>query len=98
MRYSGVDPKYPRGISEQKKHTSGNLTKLVYKNVSPLSVAKPGDAVLYTKNKSGSSNHTVIMGDGCFYEAQLKKTYFHKKTSMTKLKTKRPKVYVFRKK
>ena len=96
VRASGVEPKMPRGYSEQIKYTPKNMKKIKYTNVAPASVAKPGDMICYTKNKSGSQRHVVIMGDGCLYEAQHQKTYFHRNNSLSKLKTKRPKVWIFR--
>ena len=96
VRASGVEPKMPRGYSEQIKYKPKNMRKLTYKNVAPASVAKPGDMICYTKNKSGSQRHVVIMGDGCLYEAQYQKTYLHRNASLSKLKTKRPKVWIFR--
>ena len=96
IRASGVDKNYPRGFDEQIKYTSDKLTKLVYKNVAPIDVIKDGDAVLYTKNASGTDKHTLIYADGVIYEAQYEKTYGHVNKSLTKLKTKRPKVVIFR--
>lgn len=96
VRASGVEPKMPRGYSEQIKYKPKNMKKLKYKNVAPASVAKPGDMICYTKNRSGSQRHVVIMGDGCLYEAQYQKTYLHRNSSLSKIKTKKPKVWIFR--
>ena len=96
VRACGVEPKMPRGYSEQIKYSPKGMTKLKYTNVAPASVARAGDMICYTKNKSGSERHVVIMGDGCLYEAQYQKTYFHRNSSLSKLKKKRPKVWIFR--
>ena len=98
VRAAGVEPKMPRGYTEMLKYKPKNMKKLTYKNVAPASVAKPGDLVCYTKNKSGSSRHVIIMGKGCIYESQYQKTYFHVNSSMSKVKVKRPKVVIFREK
>ena len=98
VRASGVEPNMPRGYTEMLSYKPKNMQKLTYKNVTPASVAKPGDLVCYTKNKSGSERHVIIMGDGCIYEAQYQKTYLHVNTSLSKVKTKRPKVVIFREK
>ena len=96
VRASGVEPNMPRGYSEQIKYTPKHMQKLVFTNVAPYSVAKPGDMVDYTKNASGSERHVIIMGENCFYEAQFQKTYLHCNTDLDKVKTKRPKVVIFR--
>lgn len=95
-RSSGIDSKYPRGFDEQIKYKSDKFTRKVYKNVKPIDVVKSGDIVLYTKNKSGSKHHTLIYADKLIYEAQHKKTYGHVNKSLSKLKTKRPKVVILR--
>lgn len=97
VRASGVEPNMPRGFDEQIKYKPKNMQKLVFTNVAPASVAKPGDMICYTKNASGTERHVVIMGeDGCLYEAQYQKTYLHRNASQSKVKTKRPKVWIFR--
>ena len=96
VRASGIEPGMPRGYSEQIKYAPKNMQKLTYANIAPASVAKPGDMICYTKNKSGSERHVVIMGDNCIYEAQYQKTYLHCNTSLSKVKTVRPKVWIFR--
>lgn len=96
VRASGVEPSMPRGYSEQIEYKPKNMQKLYYTNVAPYSVAKAGDMICYTKNKSGSERHVVILGEGCIYEAQYQKTYFHCNSSLDKVKTKRPKVWIFR--
>ena len=98
VRASGVEPGMPRGYSEQIKYTPKHMQKLVFTDVAPYSVAKPGDMVDYTKNASGSERHVIIMGENCFYEAQYQKTYLHCNTDLDKVKTKRPKVWIFREK
>lgn len=97
VRASGLDSKFPRGWGEQIKHKSDKFEKLTYTNANPYSVSKDGDIILYTKNKSGSSKHVLMRGDGVIYEAQYEKTYGHVNASVKKkLNVKRPKVVIFR--
>lgn len=97
VRASGLDSKFPRGWDEQIKHKSDNFVKLTYTNVSPYSVSKDGDIILYTKNKSGTSKHVLMRGDDVIYEAQYESTYGHVNTAVKKkLDVKRPKVVIFR--
>jgi hypothetical protein len=97
VRTSGLDKSFPRGFDEQWKHKpSDKMKKLTYSNVSPYSVSKPGDVILYHKNAKGTSKHVLIRGTGCLYEAQYAKTYGHVNKSLAKIKLKRPKVVIFR--
>lgn len=97
VRASGLDKHFPRGFDEQWTHKpSDKMKKLTYSNVSPYSVSKPGDVILYHKNKKGTSKHVLIRGKGCLYEAQYAKTYGHVNKSCSKIKVKRPKVVIFR--
>lgn len=91
-----VDKNFPRGYTEQIAYKSDKLKKIVKENVKPYEISKPGDVICYTKNKSGSKRHVLIRGENCLYEAQYEKTYGHVNTSMSKIKTKRPKVVIFR--
>ena len=97
VRASGIDPNFPRGWDEQFVYKSSKFERLVYTNVTPLSVSRDGDIVIYTKNKSGTSHHVLIRGDGVIYEAQYEKTYGHVNTAVKdKLDIKRPKVVILR--
>ena len=96
MNSTGIVTNMPRGYDEQKKYTNANLSKITRNNVKPLSIAKSGDMILYTKNASGSSRHVIILGNGVIYEAQYEKTYGHVNTSTSKINTSRPKVIIFR--
>lgn len=96
MNSTGIVTNMPRGYDEQLKYTNANLSKITKSNVKPLSVGKPGDMILYTKNASGSSRHVIILGEGVIYEAQYEKTYGHVNTSTSKINTSRPKVIIFR--
>lgn len=97
VRASGLDSKFPRGWDEQIKHKSDKFEKLTYTNANPYSVSKDGDIILYTKNKSGTSKHVLMRGDGVIYEAQYEKTYGHVNADVKKkLNVKRPKVVIFR--
>lgn len=86
----------PTGNKEQMSYKPKHMVRLAYKNRSPLSVSIPGDIIVY--KKSNGHRHTCIRGDGCLYEAQHNKTYFHRNGSLKKLKAKRPKVVIFREK
>lgn len=97
LNSTGIVTDYPRGLDQQIKYSNSKLQRLVYKNVTPYSVSKYGDIVMYYKKKDGSSKHTVIRGDGVLYEAQLKLTYGHVNKAMkTKLNVKRPYVVILR--
>lgn len=97
VRTSGLDSKFPRGFDEQLTYKSKAFDKLVYHNVTPYSVSKDGDIILYTKNKKGTSKHVLMRGNGVIYEAQYEKTYGHVNAAMKKkLDVKRPKVVIFR--
>ena len=102
VRASGLDKTFPRGFDEQWKHKpSSKMEKLTFSNVAPHSVCKDGDVILYWKDSKGESKHVLIVGKNdkgklVIYEAQYEKTYGHVNTSLSKLKTKRPKVVIFR--
>lgn len=102
VRASGLDKTYPRGFDEQWTHKpSAKMQKLTFSNVSPYSVCKAGDVILYWKDSKGESKHTLIVGKDAkgklvIYEAQYEKTYGHVNTSLSKIKTKRPRVVIFR--
>ena len=87
---------FPRGFDEQLTYKNSKFEKLTYKNVTPYSVSKSGDIILYTKNTAGTSKHVLIRGD-YIYEAQYEKTYGHvNKSVKSKLNRKRPSVVIFR--
>jgi len=97
VRSSGLDKDYPRGVTPAiNSHKSKAFDKLTYRNVSPYSVSRNGDIVCYFKDKAHKSAHTLIRADGVIYEAQLAMTYPHVNGSLSKLKTKRPVVVIFR--
>lgn len=102
VRASGLDKDFPRGFDEQWKHKpSAKMEKLTFENVSPKSVCEAGDVILYWKDSKGESKHVLIVGKDSegklvIYEAQYEKTYGHVNTSLSKIKTKRPKVVIFR--
>lgn len=95
---TGLVNDYPRGLNEQINYKNNDVfERLVYTNVTPYSVSKDGDVVMYYKNEKGTSKHTLIRGNGVIYEAQLKLTYGHVNTSAkTKLDVKRPLVIILR--
>ena len=96
LNSTGIVTNYPRGLDEQLKYASDKLQKLTFSNVAPIDKAQPGDIILYTKNSAGTKRHTLILGEDVIYEAQYEKTYLHVNTSLSKLRTKRPKVIIFR--
>lgn len=92
VRYSGVDSKFPRGLSEQMPYKSSKFTRYVYKNVAPKKYAKYGDVIMYTHS---NGTHIIIKGDGCYYEANYKKKYGHVNTT-SRLGDKMKKVIILR--
>ena len=97
IRDSGLDPSMPRGRDELRTYKpSKNFERVVYHNRTPYSVSKPGDMLVYDKNEGGSKGHVLIRGEGCLYEAQYQKTYFHRNGSLSKIKKSMPRVVVFR--
>ena len=96
IRASGIDLNFPRGLSEQVKYNSASMQKIVKTNVTPYSVAEPGDAVIYF-GSDGKPTHIFIMGNKVIYEAQYKnETYFHTNSSLSKIQKKKSKVIIFR--
>ena len=100
-----LDPtKMVNGLQKEIKNlkevsnTDGKFpVKVEYKNGHKYQVSKDGDIILYTKNKSGTSKHVLMRGDGVIYEAQYESTYGHVNTAVKKkLDVKRPKVVIFR--
>ena len=103
VRSSGVDKKYPRGRSEQRKYKSDKFKRIVKKNARPLDYLKPGDIFIYDRTEGGKKGHTGIFGDNCIYEAKnnksaSKRMYWHRNGSLKKLKKKYPKVIILREK
>lgn len=96
VRDSGLGGKCPRGLKGQYSYKPKNMTRKVYKNRKPIDVSKDGDFVVYAKNSKKTKGHALIRGDGCLYEAGFENSYGHVQTSLSKLKTKRPYVVVFR--
>lgn len=96
MRLSGVAKKYPRGRWEQEKYKPKNCKRIVYKNAIPAKVAKPNDVVIYLRG--GKKGHTLIRGNGCWYEGAIRKTYLHKFKDKKKLHKKYRKVIILREK
>ena len=96
VRDSGLGGKCPRGLKGQYSYKPKNMTRKVYKNRKPIDVSKDGDFVVYAKNSKKTKGHALIRGDGCLYEAGFENSYGHVQTSLSKLKTKRPYVIVFR--
>lgn len=104
VRNSGLDKSYPRGLAEQYLYKPKGFTRKTYKNVTPYSVSKDGDIIIYSKNKvptkknrKSCKGHTCIRGNGVIYEANYPSKYPHvNKDVKKKLNTKRPYVVILR--
>ena len=104
IRSLGIDKDYPRGLAEQFLYKPKGFTRTVYKNVTPYSVSKDGDVIIYSKNKvptksnrKSCKGHTCIRGNGVIYEANYPSKYPHtNKKVKKKLNVKRPYVVVLR--
>lgn len=102
VRSLGWDKNYPRGLAEQFLYKPSGFTRKVYKNVTPYSVSKDGQIVIYAKNKVPTSKnknsvkgHTCIRGNGVIYEANHPSKYPHTNSNVKKkLGGKRPYVVV----
>lgn len=104
IRSLGIDKDYPRGLAEQFLYKPKGFERKTYKNVTPYSVSKDGDVIIYSKNKvptkgnrKSCKGHTCIRGDGVLYEANYPSKYPHvNKKDKKKLNVKRPYVVVLR--
>lgn len=104
IRSLGIDKDYPRGLAEQFLYKPKGFERTVYKNVTPYSVSKDGDVIIYSKNKvptksnrKSCKGHTCIRGNGVIYEANYPSKYPHtNKKVKTKLNVKRPYVVILR--
>lgn len=104
IRSLGIDKNYPRGLAEQFLYKPSGFTRKVYKGVTPYSVSKDGDVIIYAKNKVPTKSnrksvkgHTCIRGNGVIYEANYPSKYPHvNKSVKSKLGTKRPYVVILR--
>ena len=102
VRSLGWDKDYPRGLAEQYLYKPNGFTRKTYKNVTPYSVSKDGQIIIYSKekvptskNKKSCKGHTCIRGNGVIYEANYPSKYPHINSSVkSKLGTKRPYVVV----
>lgn len=94
MRTSGLSSSCPRGLKEQYKFKPTNFTRHVYHNVTPKSVSRTGDIVIY--KKSGGGGHACIRGENGIYQANHPKCYPHYTSGFSKLATKRPTVIIWR--
>ena len=104
IRSLGIDKDYPRGLAEQFLYKPKGFERKTYKNVTPYSVSKDGDVIIYSKNKvptkgnrKSCKGHTCIRGNGVIYEANYPSKYPHvNKKVKTKLNVKRPYVVILR--
>lgn len=104
VRSLGIDKKYPRGLAEQYLYKPSGFERKTYKNVTPYSVSRDGDIIIYSKNKvptkknrKSCKGHTCIRGNGVIYEANYPSKYPHiNKKVKKKLNVKRPYVVILR--
>lgn len=94
MHESGLSANCPRGLKEQYKFKPTNFTRHVYHNVTPKSVSKTGDIIIY-KKKGGGGHACIRCADG-IYQANNPKYYPHYTSGFSKLSTKRPTVIIWR--
>lgn len=94
MRTSGLSANCPRGLKEQYKFKPTNFTRHVYKNVTPKSVSRTGDVIIY--KKKGGGGHACIRTANGIYQANNPKYYPHFTSGFSKLATKRPTVIIWR--
>lgn len=94
MRTSGLSANCPRGLKDQYKFKPTNFTRYVYKNVTPKSVSKTGDIIIY--KKKGGGGHACIRAAGGIMQANNPKCYPHFTSGFSKLATKRPTVIIWR--
>ena len=94
MRTSGLSANCPRGLKEQYKFKPTNFTRHVYKNVTPKSVSRTGDVIIY--KKKGGGGHACIRTANGIYQANNPKYYPHFTSGFSKLSTKRPTVIIWR--
>ncbi len=93
VRSSGVDKKFPRGRSEQRKYKSKHFKRIVKKNARPIDYAKPGDIVEIDRTKGGKKGHIFVYGKDRIYEAAREKTYLHTVAKPENVKKKMNKRY-----
>ena len=93
VRSAGIDSKFPRGLEEQEAYTSKAFDRYVYTNVKPIDKSQNGDIVMF--NYSGGA-HTVIRGNGFYYEANYQTYFGHTNTSLDRLKKSYKKVIILR--
>lgn len=96
VRASGVDKKFPRGRSEQRKYKSAKFTRIVKTNARPIDYLQPGDIGLYDRTSGGKKGHIFFYTTEGIYEAANKSKYFHLNTSLAKLKKKYKKIIILR--
>lgn len=93
VRASGLSKGFPRGLQEQFTYKTQNFLRYSYHNVAPSAKMKEGDIVMFDY---GSGSHTVILGKGCYYEANLGRLFGHTNESLSRLKDKYPLVVILR--
>lgn len=94
LRACGLAPSCPRGLKEQYTFKPSNFTRYVYHNVTPKSVSRYGDVIIY--KKKGGGGHACIRSADGIYQANHPKYYPHYTSGFGKLATKRPTVIIWR--
>lgn len=93
VRSAGLDSKFERGLEEQLTYKSSAFDRYEYKNIKPIDKAEYGDIVMFLYSGGG---HTVILGDGCYYEANYQTYFGHTNSSLDRLKKSYKKVVILR--
>lgn len=94
MRTSGLSSSCPRGLKDQYNFKPANFNRYVYHNITPKSVSKTGDIIIY--KKKGGGGHACIRTANGIYQANNPKYYPHYTSGFSKLATKRPTVIIWR--
>ena len=94
LRTSGLSSSCPRGLKEQYTFKPTNFNRYVFHNVTPKSVSRYGDVVIY--KKKGGGGHACIRSTNGIYQANNPRYYPHYTSGFSKLSTKRPTVIIWR--
>jgi len=85
IRAVQVDNEYPRGLEEQFDWKPNWATRYTYKGIAPASKSQDGDIVMFGYDGGA---HTVIRGNGMYYEANYNTYFGHTNSSLSRLKQK----------
>ena len=93
VRAAGLAKSFPRGLQEQFEYDPKNFDRFDYKNVNALEKSRNGDIVMFDY---GNGAHTVIRGNGNYYEANYTRYFGHTNTSLARLNERYPRVVILR--